>query len=91
MLLHRIDKTLSQLKVAVVTPTYNRERFLAQSHRYFGAQINPFAALRWFVLDDSPQRSEHGFFSDDPAVDYEWANERLPLGEKRNRLNRKAK
>lgn len=91
MLLHRLDKSTSDLKVAVVTPTYNRERFLAQVWRYFSAQTNPFAALRWFVLDDSPRRSAQPFFSSDPTVDYEWLPERLALGEKRNRLNEKAK
>ena len=86
----RLDKTLSGLKVAVVTPTFNRDRFLGQSFRYFRAQHNPFAALRWFVLDDSPARSGHPFFSGLPDVQYHWLDTRVPLGEKRNRLNRMA-
>jgi glycosyltransferase involved in cell wall biosynthesis len=87
MLSHRLDKTVCELRVAVVTPTYQRDSFLAQTHRYFGAQANPFAALRWFVLDDSPQRSAHPFFATDPSVDYQWLPERVPLGAKRNLLN----
>ena len=85
-----LDKPLSSLKVAVVTPTFNRERFLGQSFRYFRAQHHPFAALRWFVLDDSPTRSQHPFCSGLSDVDYRWLDTRVPLGEKRNRLNRLA-
>lgn len=87
MLRYRLDKTVAELRVAVLTPTYRREPFLAQSYRYFRAQHNPFGALRWFVLDDSPARSAHAFFDDDPSVDYRWLRERVPLGEKRNLLN----
>lgn len=87
MLRYELNKAIADLKVAVVTPTYERDRLLRQSYRYFKAQENPFHALRWFVLDDSRSRSGHDFFSRDADVDYQWTSERLPLGEKRNRLN----
>lgn len=90
MLLHRLNKPLAELKVAVVTPTYERDRFLGQSLRYFRAQQHSCAALRWFVLDDSATRSQHAFFNDAPDLEYHWLATRTPLGEKRNRLNRLA-
>jgi hypothetical protein len=86
----QLDKPLSGLKVAFVTPTFGRDHFLGQSLRYFKAQHNPFAALRWFILDDSPARSRHCFFSGTPDIEYHWRDTRVRLGEKRNILNRLA-
>jgi glycosyltransferase involved in cell wall biosynthesis len=90
MLSYKLDKPITQLKVAVVTPTYNRDHLLARSYQYFKAQKNPFDEVRWFVLDDSPQRSKNDFFSHDAAIEYQWVEQRIALGEKRNRLNETA-
>lgn len=87
------------LKIAFVTPTWQRARFL--SHVLFCVQSQRFDRLpaavdaRWFVLDDSPQYDRdfadlcrqpgHGI-----PVDYQWLETRLALGAKRNRLNQQA-
>jgi glycosyltransferase involved in cell wall biosynthesis len=91
VLLHHLDKPITELKVAVVTPTFNRATYLGQSFRYFANQIHPFAETRWFVLDDSAERSSHSFSLDQAGVEYRWLSSRMPLGEKRNELNRMAR
>lgn len=87
MLLHSLDRPSHDLKVAVVTPSYARDAFLAQTYRYFKSQQGDFAARRWFVLDDSENRSQHAFFNDDDEVAYHWLAQRQTLGHKRNLLN----
>ncbi|WP_233873448.1 glycosyltransferase family 2 protein [Paraburkholderia adhaesiva] len=91
MIIHRLDKEIDALRVAVVTPTFERSRFLAQTWKYFSYQQHPFAALRWFVFDDSAQPQENGFLHTDPRVEYMWTPYRVPLGGKRNTLNEKAR
>lgn len=88
---YRLQKTIDALRVAVVTPTYERERFLARTWRYFDAQRQPFASLRWFIHDDSAHESAHAFTHGDARVDYVWTPHRMPLGAKRNALNARAR
>jgi len=72
------------IKVSVVTPTYDRERFLPAFYRMFCAQDYP--VLELLVADDSPVASP--FFSslDDTRVRYVHLPSRISIGEKRNRL-----
>ncbi len=82
---YRFTQPIEQLKVAVVTPTYNRAVFLAQCYRYFMAQQG-FATthLHWFVLDDSAEPSWQGV---NDRVHYQYISEKMPIGHKRNVLN----
>jgi len=72
------------IKVSVVTPTYNRERFLPAFYMMFCAQDYP--ALELLVADDSPEPSP--FFSSlsDARVRYQHLASRMSIGEKRNRM-----
>jgi glycosyltransferase involved in cell wall biosynthesis len=72
------------IKVSVVTPTYNRERFLPAFYTMFCAQDYP--AIELLVADDSPAPS--AFFSSlrDERVRYLHLTSRISIGEKRNRL-----
>lgn len=78
----------NKLRVAVLTPTFNRTLYLSQTLRYLRAQVVPTGyELAWFVCDDTPQINSQPWTRDDPQVHYEWLPEKLPLGAKRNRLN----
>lgn len=72
------------MKISIVTPTYERERFLPALYESFRAQTYP--ALELLVGDDSAVPS--AFFSglSDPRVRYVHFDARLSTGEKRNRL-----
>ena len=75
-------------KVALVTPTYNRDHFLAQTLQYVLGQITPHYELHWFVADDSAQPSQHeSSFKTMPNVSYFWQAQKQSLGSKRNLLN----
>ena len=78
------------LKLALLTPSYNRAQFLAQCHRYAGyQQVASDVELRWFVLDDSPKQTI-ATWQQEAWVDYVWSAERIILGAKRNQLNQRA-
>jgi len=72
------------MKISIVTPTYERERFLPALYDSFCAQTYP--DLELLVGDDSTASS--AFFSrlSDPRVRYVHFPARLSTGEKRNRL-----
>ena len=85
--MHSSDKTM---KVAIVTPTYLRDAFLIQTLQYVLQQSAPWE-IHWFILDDSPESSRHAdTFGTYPQIHYEWLNEKIPLGKKRNLLNEQA-
>lgn len=72
------------MKVSIVTPTWNREHSLPRLYEQFRKQTHSDCEL--IVLDDSPNPSL--FFSTltDPRVRYEYSNQRLTVGKKRNLL-----
>jgi glycosyltransferase involved in cell wall biosynthesis len=76
----------SDVRVSVITPTYGRERHLANLVACFRWQTQPDREL--LILDDSPEPSR--LFASgalrDPAIRYLHSRERLSIGEKRNRL-----
>lgn len=79
------------LKVAVVTPSYERDYFLSQTLRYVQHQKIENIELRWFILDDSRSITQHlSTFQNSDYIEYEWSPLRLALGKKRNLLNQKA-
>jgi glycosyltransferase involved in cell wall biosynthesis len=67
--------------ISVITPTRDRQRFLPSLLATFAAQTHPDREL--LILDDS---STPAALPEDPRVRYLHSPERLPLGEKRNRL-----
>jgi glycosyltransferase involved in cell wall biosynthesis len=82
-------KVIIVLLVSIITPTYDRQRSLSQMHRCFVSQDYP--ALEWLILDDSPNASRYFELVDDPRIRYRHTQQRLTIGEKRNRLAAQAK
>jgi glycosyltransferase involved in cell wall biosynthesis len=75
--------------VSVITPTYQRARFLRSALRHFLSQDYP--RCEWLILDDSPQKDaafSAGLPGDDIA--YFHSDRKLSIGEKRNHLVAKA-
>jgi glycosyltransferase involved in cell wall biosynthesis len=70
--------------VSIITPTYNRDAFLAQGLRWVREQTYP--EVEWLILDDSPEPTRSLAGLDDRRVRYEHIGHRLSIGEKRNRL-----
>ena len=78
-------------KVALLTPTYQRNHFLWQTLRYVKQQNMPNAQLRWFIFDDSTVISSHQpLFDSDVQIQYTWQAQKMTLGAKRNVLNDQA-
>ena len=75
--------------VSIITPTYNRRKFLKNTLTYFRHQN--YRDIEWLILDDSSQ--ETPTFSDlpDRNICYEHIGKKLSIGEKRNLLIDKAK
>jgi glycosyltransferase involved in cell wall biosynthesis len=75
--------------VSLLTPTFNRRAFFAQCVRCVLQQDYPREKMEWIILDDGTDRVAD--MLPDPAthpwVRYVPLEERLPLGEKRNRLH----
>ena len=82
--------------VSVLTPTYNRRRFIPTAIACFKAQGYPQDRMEWIILDDGTDKVADLF---DPKasglknVRYVALPEgtKLPIGAKRNRLNELAK
>lgn len=80
--------------VSVVTPTYNRGRFIAASVACYKAQTYPKDRMEWIVLDDGTEKIENEFLEltkDLPNIRYISLAEKVNIGEKRNRLNQEAR
>jgi len=80
--------------VSLVTPTYNRRRFIPSLIRIIELQTYPRDRMEWILLDDGQEEigdlieaARHRL----PTVRYIREEDKLTLGEKRNRLNREAK
>jgi glycosyltransferase involved in cell wall biosynthesis len=75
--------------VSVVTPTYNRRRFIPHLIACFKHQIYPKDRMEWIVLDDGSDPV--GDLFKDVPVRYIREETKQTIGAKRNRLNREAK
>ena len=93
-----IVSSMSQLPfVSVLTPTYNRRKFIPAIIRCFKNQSYPQDRMEWIVLDDGTDKVKDLF---DAAIASGLKNlryvavpegEKLKIGAKRNRLNELAK
>jgi glycosyltransferase involved in cell wall biosynthesis len=80
--------------VSVVTPTYNRARFVPAMVGCYKSQIYPKDRMEWIVLDDGTISIEEQFLSLTkglPNIRYIRLSEKLNIGAKRNILNKEAK
>ena len=77
--------------ISVVTPTYNRRRFIPHLIECFKAQTYPMDRMEWIVLDDGSDPVED-LFKDlkIPYFTYIREEEKKNIGAKRNTLNREA-
>jgi glycosyltransferase involved in cell wall biosynthesis len=80
--------------VSVVTPTYNRARFVPAMVGCYKAQTYPKDSMEWIILDDGTEPIEEQFLrltAGLPNIRYIRLNEKLNIGAKRNILNKEAK
>ena len=84
----------AQPTVSIVTPTYNRRRFIPSLIRMVELQTYPREDMEWIVYDDG-QEEVYDLFEAArdrlPKLRFIHSEEKMTLGEKRNRLNREAK
>jgi glycosyltransferase involved in cell wall biosynthesis len=80
--------------VSVVTPTYNRRRFIPHLITMFEHQDYKKTRMEWIILDDGQDKVKDLFDEAAkrlPNIRYIALDEKLTIGAKRNRLNEEAK
>lgn len=80
--------------VSVLTPTYNRRRFIPALIACYKSQTYPLNRMEWIVLDDGQDSVEDLFKEASkwvPNLRYIREPNKLLIGAKRNRLHREAK
>jgi glycosyltransferase involved in cell wall biosynthesis len=80
--------------VTVVTPTYNRRRFIPYLIQLYKQQTYPLRRMEWIILDDGQDKVGDLFATASltiPNIRYIPLEEKLTIGAKRNRLNDEAK
>jgi glycosyltransferase involved in cell wall biosynthesis len=85
---------MSRPFVSVVTPTYNRTRFISAMVACYKAQTYPKDRMEWIVLDDGNEKVGEVFLEATkglPNIRYIELSEKLNIGAKRNILNAEAK
>lgn len=78
--------------VSIVTPTYNRRRFIPSLIAMVRGQTYPKHRMEWIVLDDGSDSVADLFAAvkDIPNLRYIRSEEKQTIGAKRNRLNEEA-
>lgn len=82
------------IEVSVVTPTYNRRKFIPTLIEIYKNQTFPKEKMEWIIMDDGRKSVEDLFQEASktiPNIRYIYKDEKMRLGEKRNALNREAK
>ena len=84
---------MAPIIVSVITPTYNRRRFIPYLIQCYDAQTYKKENMEWIILDDGQDKVED-LISEAakriPNIRYIPLDEKLTIGEKRNRLNDEA-
>lgn len=77
--------------VSVITPTYNRRRFIPHLIACYAHQLYPKDRMEWIILDDGSDPVEDLFKGlAFPNVRYIYSPEKRTIGAKRNTLNNEA-
>lgn len=79
--------------ISIVTPTYNRRRFIPSLIKMVQQQTYPRDKIEWIVYDDGQEPVGdllEAARADLPIVKYIYSEEKMTIGEKRNRLNQEA-
>ena len=85
---------MSRPFVSVLTPTYNRRRFIPALIECYKSQTYPKDKMEWIIFDDGTDKVKDLFelhAKDLPNIRYISSDEKVNIGAKRNRLNRAAK
>jgi len=85
---------MTPIIVSVITPTYNRRRFIPYLIQCYTAQTYKKENMEWIILDDGQDKVDDLFTEAAkkiPNIRYIPLDEKLTIGEKRNRLNDEAK
>ena len=80
--------------VSVLTPTYNRRKFIPAAIAMYKAQTYPKDRMEWIIIDDGTDKVGDLFAQAAktiPNIRYVFLNEKLLIGQKRNMLNDHAK
>lgn len=80
--------------VSVVTPTYNRRRFIPSLIRCYESQTYPKDRMEWIILDDGQDKVADLFAAAAkriPNIRYLASEEKETVAAKRNRLNDEAR
>lgn len=76
--------------VSLLTPTYNRQKFLPNLIRIVDNFEYPKKDMEWIIMDDG-NIDNSSLFIDIPYATYIFLKQKIVLSEKRNRLNKLAK
>ena len=79
--------------VSIVTPTYNRRRFIPSLIKMIQQQTYPRDRMEWLIYDDGQEAIGDlidAAKADLPVTRYFFSEDKLTLGEKRNKLNEEA-
>jgi glycosyltransferase involved in cell wall biosynthesis len=80
----------TKIEVSVVTPTYNRRKFIPVLIEIYRAQTFPKEKMEWIIVDDGRESVEDLFIEAQqtlPNIRYVRLDEKLRIGAKRNLLN----
>jgi glycosyltransferase involved in cell wall biosynthesis len=80
--------------VSVLTPTYNRRKFIPAAIAMYKAQTYPKDRMEWIIVDDGSDKVEDLFKEASktiPNIKYIPLDTKLLIGQKRNMLNDNAK
>lgn len=83
-------KVANQPFVSVITPTYNRRRFIPHLIQMYKAQTYKKDRMEWIILDDGQDKVKDLFdeaAKTIPNIRYYSQDEKLTIGAKRNKLN----
>lgn len=75
--------------VSILTPTYNRRAFIPWARKCIESQDYPLSRVEWIVIDDGTD-CVRDLVEDCPFVKYEYHEEKMNIGKKRNLLNERA-
>ena len=83
---------IPHMEVSVVTPTYNRRRFIPTMIQIYKNQTFPKEKMEWIVLDDGRDSVADLFANTGiPNLRYIRLEEKMRIGAKRNYLNKEAR
>jgi len=80
--------------VSVLTPTYNRLRFIPSLIECYKSQTYPKESMEWIILDDGQESCKELIekeMKNIPNIRYIYNSEKLNIGAKRNILNKEGR